>query len=166
MNFIHKTKYILISIFATCSTAAFCATNSVSTVSSQITPHADWNFIIPISFAIVGGIVAFIRYMSETRDIKEETLRNNAVTKEINKHIEGLSEKLNIAIKEREKEKEIQNITNDELKRSITDLQKDLALMKLKSEHDNKSIDQLKEENKEIIKKLDKLLADLFTYLN
>lgn len=188
MKLLRNTKTYIATVCIFIVLAATPVTNTTSNVSSPPSPPSvvqpsqtvhvvNWNVIIPLVTFILSLAAAYAKTKSEKAPINENSLRTNIVTLDINKHIEQVSKTIEDAIKEQIRYKELQAEEharfkdyqagiNQELKASIVELQREIAIAKQKAIYDDRSIEQLKIENKEIMKKLEKVVSDLIIYLN
>ncbi len=170
-----KIKHFIALLFITVALAATPVTNDATTISAH-NPAASsptvakntpsWDFIIPFISVLIAITTAYIKLNDGEKKINENSLRSNIVTLDINKHIEQVSNRLEEATKEHAKLKEHQTMINQDLKSSIAELQRELAVAKQKAMYDDKSIEELKIENKEMVRRLEKLISDLMAFIS
>lgn len=118
-----------------------------------------WFSIITVCIAIVTIVV---KLTSEKRSIREETLRESQVIKDINQNIKTNSAQIGVA----NNSIQLLRDADIEIRNSITETRHQGDITRLNQENTNRTVEELKGNNKEILKKLEDLVKQLYDFLS
>ena len=141
--------------------------------------------VIPI---VVGVVAVLLKIYGEKTTIADSALRESpiiidmkadtekkldSITQRINENLSSITEKIREANHSKEtlkgettKALEEQRRTLDELKNMVFTMRTDLGILRTENDHQNKSIEELQNDNRELVTRLENLVKELYDYLN
>ena len=154
-------------------------TNLVSTVGAAAAVPTATLIVGLIGFiaTLIAIVAGLIKIFGERTSIREETLRSSHVITEINTKIEEKVDDINTKIKDQTTaankkfddaidSQEKSDALYKELRDVVSSLKTEVETLKVLNNQHGKNIDELKAENKELVKKLEDLVRQLWDYLN
>jgi hypothetical protein len=109
--------------------------------------------------------------IGNAQDNMERNIAN--ITQRINEHITQISENIREVNHSRDTLRsetsrtfEIQRQNVDELRTLVFSMRSDLEIFRVENEHQNRSIEELKTDNRELVARLENLVKELYEYLN
>jgi len=136
---------------------------------------------ITVFFSVITVCIAVItialKIFGEKTKINEQTLRESQVIIDINAKLADISTKSFEKIKETQAkadflleskttDKAFQSGVNEELRLANANVKSQIEILKLQNEISNKSIEELKRDNKDLVHKLEDLVKQLYDYLS
>ena len=127
----------------------------------------NWTFLIAfiaVCFTAMMSLIQIFGKKVREEDIKRLEKENEDVKQKIEALKTTASQKEDVKRLEKENEDVKQKI--EALKGTVNQIETEIAIFKERTRNNEKSIDEMKLDNKDIIQKLDDLLKQLMDYLN
>jgi septal ring factor EnvC (AmiA/AmiB activator) len=123
------------------------ATNIIATVAVAAAAGINWTILIALFAVCLTAMATLIKLYGHKSKISDENLRNSPYLQEIGSDLKAKEDKFNQL-------KELVNIYNIEVEK-----------LKIESKNNSRSLEELKQDNRDLVQRLDDLLKQFMEYM-
>ena len=118
-------------------------TNAIPLLQSIQSNPINWTMVISVCAVCITAMTAAINIFKSKKTINDDDLRESNIFKDLSTNVKSNSHK------------------SENVKESISTLRTEIEKIKVEMLNTNKSLDELKKDNRELVQRLDELLRQL-----